>query len=598
LKLSQLFTKTLRDDPSDAEVKSHKLLIRAGYVRQVGPGIFSWLPLGLRVLEKIERIIDEEMQKIGAQKIHFPALIPRAPYEKTGRWVEYGPNIFRLKDRKDADYLLAPTHEEMFTLIAKDMLSSYKDLPVALYQIQTKYRDEARPRAGLLRSREFIMKDAYSFSIDEQGLHAAYQEQRQAYQNIFTRLGLPFMIVNAMSGAMGGSQSEEFLSPTPIGEDTFVVAPSGYAANVEAAKMAVPPDVDESEIASLPSAKSVDTPGVKTIEDVADFLQVSPENMLKAVYVTLTHPTENAYARDKSKTREVVLLFVPGTREVDMKRVEAAFAPAEVEQTSPEDLKLYPELVAGFVGPDDSRECETAGDTASAGAKVVRQFFDDLVFNGSAWTTGGNLQDCHIVQNVAGRDFMIKNRLGLVQIVDGDECFDGSGAFKIQRGVEIGHIFALGDKYTKAFDFTVLDHNGKAVTPLMGSYGIGVTRALALLAENYSDEKGLAWPVDVAPAKVHIVVAAKEDAAYDLAQKLVDTLVENGVELIFDDRKAVSPGVKFKDAELLGVPFTAVFGRGLSQDIPTIEFKRRNGDDKMDLPLDTAVDTILSAVQQ
>ncbi|GHT82145.1 proline--tRNA ligase [Actinomycetota bacterium] len=583
LKLSQLFTKTLRDDPADAEVASHKLLVRAGYIRQVGPGIFTWLPLGLKVLQKIEAIADQEMQAIGAQKVHFPALIPREPYEKTNRWTEYGPNIFRLQDRKQADYLLAPTHEEMFTLLAKDMLNSYKDLPVALYQIQTKYRDEARPRAGLLRGREFIMKDAYSFDLDADGLNESYQLQRSAYKKIFERLGLEYKIVQAQSGAMGGSNSEEFLSPTPIGEDTFVIAPSGYAANVEAAKIKVPADLLDDEIAKLPALQNKNTPNAKTIDEVSKFLGTKPEQMLKAVYLTLIHPVQNKKARDKTSKREVVLFYVPGDREIDVKRVESTFPTCEIEQTTPSDLENYPELVAGFVGPDSERK--------------VREYFDELVFKGSSWVVGGNEVDVHSVNCVAGRDFETSNVLGLVQIREGDQAFDGSGAFEISRGVEIGHIFALGDKYSKAFDFKVLDQNGKAVTPLMGSYGIGVTRALALLAQNYCDEKGLAWPKSVAPAVVHIVVASKEDSAYDNALKFASTLETNGVEVLLDDRKSTSPGVKFKDAELLGVPYIAVFGRGLDADTPAIEFKERDGSNVQDLPLSKAAQTVLEVVK-
>lgn len=624
-KLSQLFFTTLRDDPADAEVVSHKLLLRAGYIRQVSPGIFSWLPLGLKVLAKVEQIIDEEMRKIGGQRVHFPALLPRAPYETTGRWTEYGDNLFRMQDRRKNDYLLAPTHEEMFTLLVKDLYASYKDLPVQLYQIQTKYRDEARPRAGLLRGREFIMKDAYSFDMTDEGLERSYALYRGAYEAIFHRLNLPYVIVKAQSGAMGGSNSEEFLSPTPIGEDTFVKAPSGYAANVEAADMKVPAD-DLSSLETAPALESVSTPGVSSIEDVAQFLKVKPAQMLKAVYLTLTHPagasqsaSTGSSARkgaQNSAQNEVIIVYIPGDRELDMKRVEALFAPAEVNQSSAEDLAQYPQLVPGFTGPVLESDAAKVGRAEKSPAQQsdnarveksglasdlqqsdlpVRQFYDVLVNIGSSWISGGNELDTHRRNTVAGRDFVLnqQNRIGAVKVIDGDEALDGSGKFEIMRGVEIGHIFALGQKYTKAFGLTVLDERGKATTPTMGSYGIGVTRALALLAENFHDEKGLAWPSHLAPADVHICVAAKEDSAYTLAEQTAEQLSSQGVEVFLDDRKSASPGVKFKDAELLGVPQICVFGRGLSQDVPQVELKFRDGSGKVEVSVEDVAAQIL-----
>ena len=302
LRMSTLFVRTLREDPADAEVASHRLLVRAGYIRRAAPGIYTWLPLGLKVLAKVERIVREEMESIGAQEVHFPALLPREPYEKTGRWTEYGPNLFRLKDRRDVDYLLAPTHEEMFTLLVKDLYSSYKDLPLALYQIQTKYRDEARPRAGLLRGREFIMKDAYSFDVDDAGLDAAYQRQREAYQRVFTRLGLDFVIVAAMSGAMGGSRSEEFLMPTPVGEDTFVRSAGGYAANVEAVTTTVPPALDWSDAPGAHVEDTPDTPTIDSLVAVANARFPRPDrawtaaDTLKNVVVALDHPDARGQA--------------------------------------------------------------------------------------------------------------------------------------------------------------------------------------------------------------------------------------------------------------------------------------------------------------
>src|SRR5690606_29384673 len=342
LRMSSLFVRTLREDPAEAEVASHKLLVRAGYIRRAAPGIYSWLPLGLRVLAKIEAIVREEMTAIGGQEVHFPALLPREPYEATGRWEEYGPNLFRLKDRKEADYLLAPTHEEMFALLVKDLYSSYKDLPVILFQIQTKYRDEARPRAGLIRGREFVMKDSYSFDVKDEGLEVSYQKHREAYEKIFTRLGLDYVIVSAMSGAMGGSRSEEFLSPSPIGEDTFVRSPGGYAANVEAVVTPVPEAIPYDDAPAAHVEDTPDTPTIATLVDLANERFPRPDrpwtaaDTLKNVVLALRHP---------DGSREVVVVGVPGDREVDLKRVEAALSPAEPEAATDEDFARFPQLV-------------------------------------------------------------------------------------------------------------------------------------------------------------------------------------------------------------------------------------------------------------
>ena len=367
LRLSNLFVRTLREDPVDAEVASHKLLVRAGYIRRAAPGVYTWLPLGLKVLRKVENIIREEMDAIGAQEVHFPALLPREPYEATNRWDEYGDNLFRLKDRKGADMLLAPTHEEMFTLLVKDLYSSYKDLPVYLYQIQTKYRDEARPRAGLLRGREFVMKDSYSFNIDDEGLNEAYMAHRAAYQRIFKRLGLEIVIVTAQSGAMGGSRSEEFLHPTPIGEDTFVRSAGGYAANVEAVTTVVPEEIEITE--STPAAIVVDTPDSATIETLVERMNelhsekledtLEPSQTLKCFLGTVITP---------SGERKVFAVGVPGDRSVDLGRVEVNIGAllgiggeVEVEAASEEDLKAYPQLVKGYVGPGLSLDAPLLG---------------------------------------------------------------------------------------------------------------------------------------------------------------------------------------------------------------------------------------------
>jgi prolyl-tRNA synthetase len=560
--MSTLFVRTLREDPADAEVPSHKLLVRAGYIRRAAPGIYTWLPLGLRVLRRVEEIVREEMAAAGAQEVLFPALLPKEPYEATGRWTEYGPNIFRLKDRREGDYLLAPTHEELFTLLVKDLYSSYKDLPLTLYQIQTKYRDEARPRAGLIRGREFVMKDAYTFDVDDAGLERSYLQQRAAYRRIFARLGLDVVIVSATSGAMGGSRSEEFLFPTPIGEDTFVRSPAGYAANVEAVVTPVPEPVDA---ATAPAPVVRPTPGTPTIESLVAFANGSvpredrawtAADTLKNVVVALTHP---------GGRREVVVIGLPGDREVDLKRLEAALSPAEVEQAGDADFARHPELVRGYIGPG---VLGPDGD--------VRYLLDPRVVPGTSWITGADVEGHHVFGLVAGRDFTADGVIEAAEVRSGDPAPDGSGPLELARGIELGHIFALGRKYAEALGLTVLDEHGKSVVVTMGSYGIGVSRVVAALAEKYHDPKGLVWPVSVAPAHVHLVATGKDAAVFETAEALAGDLTAAGLDVLLDDRPRVSAGVKFADAELLGVPVVVVVGRSLAQGV--VEVRRRRDD--------------------
>lgn len=575
-RLSQLFVRTLRDDPSDAEVTSHRLLVRAGYIRRQAPGVFAWLPLGLRVRRKIEKVIREEMDAIGAQEVHFPALLPREPYELTGRWTEYGEGIFRLKDRKDADYLLAPTHEEVFTLLVKDLYSSYKDLPLTIYQIQDKYRDEARPRAGLLRGREFSMKDAYSFDYTDAGLDLAYQNQRDAYERIFQRLGLDYVIVQADAGAMGGSRSEEFLHPTPIGEDTFVRSAGGYAANVEAYRTAVP---DAIPLEGLPPAVVHDSPNTPTIATLVDLANAAvpredrpwtAADTLKNVVLALNH---------LDATRELVVIGLPGDREVDLKRVEVALAPAEVEAATEEDFAKAKGLVKGYLGP-----WSAAGPVLGAkSATGIRFFVDPRIVDGTQWVTGANEHERHVFGLVAGRDFTADGTIEAAEVRDGDPAPDGSGPVELARGMEIGHVFQLGRKYAEALGLKVLDENGKLVTVTMGSYGIGVTRILAVIAEANNDEKGLVWPAEVSPFDVHVIAATKEPEVYAAAEKLVAELDADGIDVLFDDRLKVSPGVKFGDAELLGVPLIVVVGKGVAEG--TVELWDRRTGERSSLPV-------------
>ncbi len=557
-RLSTLFLRTLREDPADAEVPSHRLLVRAGYIRRAAPGIYSWLPLGYTVLRNVERIVREEMQAIGSQEVHFPALLPREPYEATGRWVEYGENVFRLKDRKQADYLLGPTHEEMFTLLVKDIVSSYKGLPLALFQIQTKYRDEARPRAGLLRGREFVMKDSYSFDVDDAGLAAAYQRHREAYVRIFDRLGLRYVIVAAMSGAMGGSASEEFLADAEVGEDTYVrCTRCDYAANVEAVTVPTPDPVAADVVAAIPAAHAESTPNTPTIETLVDDLNArfaradrpwAAGDTLKNVLVLLRYP---------DGTREPLAIGLPGDREVDAKRLEAQVAPAEVEPFTEEHFAARPELTRGYIG---------AAVLGSTNASGIRYLLDPRVSEGTAWVSGSDRPGMHVLDLVMGRDFTGDGTIQAAEVRDGDPCPVCGSALVSARGIEMGHIFQLGRKYADALGLQVLNENGALVTVTMGSYGVGVSRAVAAVAENGHDDKGLIWPREVAPADVHIVVAGKGDEITDAAELIAGGLDASGVRVLLDDRTA-SVGVKFTDAELIGVPTICVVGRGVANGV-------------------------------
>lgn len=574
LRMSHLFLRTLREDPADAELPSHRLLVRAGYVRRVAPGIFSWLPLGYMVYRNVERIVREEMDAAGFQEVHFPALIPREPYERTGRWDEYGETLFRLRDRRGGDYLLGPTHEELFTLMVKQEVSSYKDLPVSLYQIQTKYRDEARPRAGILRGREFVMKDSYSFDVDDDGLRRSYAAHRAAYVKTFERLGLSFAIVAAQSGAMGGSASEEFLAPCEFGEDTFVrCSECDYSANTEAVTTAVPP-VSIGEERGQPV--EADTPGTASIDSLVAFANVTPElrradrpwvaaDTLKNVVLKVTGPDGQ---------RSVLVIGLPGNREVDLKRLETALHPSDVAVFEEDDFAAHPELVRGYIGP------QALGEGSSTG---VRYLVDPRVATGTAWVTGANAPDRHVFGLVAGRDFEPDGQIEAAEVIDGDPCPRCGSALKIARGIEIGHIFQLGRKYAEALGLRVLDPNGSLVTVTMGSYGIGVSRAVAAIAEQLCDDRGLCWPREVAPADIHVIAAGKSDDVVGTAAKLAEDAQAAGLRVLFDDRASVSAGVKFNDADLIGVPTIVIVGRALADG--AVEVKDRRTGERRRVPV-------------
>ena len=584
LRMSTLFLRTLREDPADAELPSHRLLVRAGYIRRVAPGIYSWLPLGLRVFRKVESIVREEMDAIGSQELLFPALLPREPYEASGRWSDYGDNIFTMQDRKGADYLLGPTHEEIFTLTVKDLYGSYKDLPLSIYQIQTKYRDEPRPRAGLLRGREFVMKDSYSFDIDDAGLERSYAAHREAYVRIFDRLGFDYVIVKAMSGAMGGSASEEFLATAVNGEDTYVrCGACDYAANVEAVRVPVPEPVPYDE---APAAHVEETPDTPTIETLVDHLNAAfpredrpwtAADTLKNVVVTVVHP---------DGTREPLAIGLPGDREIDEKRLGAQLEPAELAAFEANDFAANPALAKGYIGP---------GVLGSERESKIRYLLDPRVVTGTRWVTGADAEGRHVLDLVAGRDFTADGTIEAAEVREGDTCPQCGGTLHTARGIEMGHIFQLGRRYADALGLQVLDQNGKLVTVTMGSYGFGVSRAVAAVAEGTHDELGLAWPREVAPADVHVVATGKDESVCDRADEITDALVTRGVTVLYDDRRKVSPGVKFKDAELLGMPTILVVGKGLEEG--TVELRNRLTGDRRDVAVDRAVEEVLGQVR-
>jgi prolyl-tRNA synthetase len=586
LRMSTLFLRTLREDPADAEVASHRLLVRAGYIRRAAPGGFTWLPLGWIVYQNVERVVREEMNRAGFQEVHFPALLPREPYELSGRWTDYGDNVFRLKDRKGADLLLAPTHEEMFTLLVKDLYSSYKDLPLVIYQIQTKFRDEARPRAGLLRGREFVMKDSYSFDLTDEGLEESYQRHRVAYQRTFDRLGLPYVIVWAMSGAMGGSASEEFLAPMDVGEDSYVRCTNcDYAANTEAVQVAVPPPIPYD---NAPPALVADTPDTPTIQTLVDLINSRDDlrrpdrdwtaaDTLKNVIVKLRHPDGRV---------EPLAVGVPGDREVDLKRLEAQLHPVEVGPFGDEDFAANKHLVKGYIGPGALGADKPAG---------IRYLIDPRIVDGTQWVTGADQPGRHVLYLTAGRDFVADGTVEAAEVTDGDACPRCGSALEMARGIEIGHIFQLGRKFAKALGLNVLDQNGKQQVVTMGSYGIGVSRAVAAIAEMNNDEKGLIWPHEVAPADVHIVATGKAgDPQFPAAERLAIDCEAAGLRVLLDDRVGVSPGIKFNDAELIGVPTIVVVGRGLADGF--VEVKDRRSGQRRDVTIDKAVSELRTAL--
>jgi prolyl-tRNA synthetase len=558
MRMSRLFARTLRDDPADAEVDSHRLLVRAGYIRKVASGVYAWLPLGNRVLQKVTGIVREEMDASGAQEVLVPIIQPLELWERSGREAAYGPMMFRLEDRKETRFCLSPTAEEaMAALVAADA-SSYRDLPTILYQINWKYRDELRPRFGLLRAREFLMKDAYSFDVDADGLRASYKQMYDAYERIFERCGLTVRAVEAQSGEMGGDVNHEFMAVAAVGEDDFVWCTNcDYAANVEAATRGVPDAADPGEI---PPMEEVDTPGLPGIAGVASFMGVEPSEMLKCI----------AFDADG----ELGLAVVPGDDEVNEYALARALAPRTVRLFGDDDFAAYPELPKGYIGP------HFTGATVVVADPVVRA-------RPGPWVTGANRVDHHVRNAVLDRDFTVDLWAPLATVSSGDLCPRCGSALAVDRGIEVGHVFQIGTKYAETLGADYIDEAGNQHPIVMGSYGVGVSRVLAAVAEEYHDEHGLAWPRALAPYDVHVIaLPGRGDTAgpvTEAAESLCAALEEEGFTVLFDDREA-SPGVKFADADLLGMPVQLVVGaKGVGRGI--VERKVRATGERDELPL-------------
>ena len=549
MKQSQIFTPTLRETPSDADVVSHQLMLRAGYIRQISSGVYSYLPLAWRVIQKIEGIIREELNAIGGTEMMLPALIPADLWRESGRYDTYGPEMMKLKDRHDRDFLLGPTHEETFTKLIRDDIKSYKKLPLHLYQIQTKYRDEKRPRFGLLRGREFLMKDSYTFHETNESLDEAYSEIWKAYENIFDRLGLNYRSIIADAGAMGGRESIEFIamSDSDVGEDTIVYSTeSDYAANIE---MASSKFKERTNTEVQLEKELVDTPNTKTIDELTQFLEVKKSNILKSVLLV-------------ADGEKPVLAIVRGDHDVNEIKVRMAVDAETIEPaTDAEIMDLFGDIPAGYVGPIDLPEDIT----------IVADLYVKNMVNA---VTGANQSEKHYINVTAGRDFEPSKYTDIRMVQEGDLAPDGNGKLKFATGIEIGHIFKLGTRFSETMDATVLDQNGRPTPVIMGSYGIGISRLLSALTEQFADDKGLNWPASVSPFDVHIVpIRYTNEHQQELTDEITDLFTEEGYEVLVDDRKERA-GVKFTDAELIGIPIRITVGKKAEDDIVEITLRR------------------------
>ncbi|GED70200.1 proline--tRNA ligase 1 [Brevibacillus reuszeri] len=561
LKQSQMLIPTLREVPADAEIASHKLLLRAGMARQLASGIYTYLPLAIRSLHKIQAIVREEMNNAGAQELLMPAMQPAELWHQTGRWDVYGPELVRLRDRHDRPFALGPTHEEVITSLVRDEINSYKKLPINLYQIQTKFRDEVRPRFGLIRCREFIMKDAYSFDTTQEGLDRNFQAMSDAYTNIFTRVGLNFRAVEADAGAIGGKGTYEFMALCEIGEDTIAYSEDGdYAANLEKAEVVYHPS--EKPATEAPTHEKLHTPGVRTIEQLVQALQIEAKHIIKSLLYRVD---------DK-----LVMVLIRGDHELNDVKLKNLYDAAQVGLATEADILAVTGAPAGFVGPVgiDSEKVE-----------IIADNFVQDVYDGVA---GANEADYHLTHVVPGRDFTVSRYADLRNITEGDECPRTGSPIKFARGVEVGHVFKLGTKYSKAIGATFLDENGRSQPMIMGCYGIGVSRTIAAVIEQNNDENGIIWPVAVAPFHVHVIpVNVKVEEQRQTSEQVTEVLRRAGVEVLFDDRPERA-GVKFKDADLIGLPLRITVSDKALQE-GTVEVRVRKTGETQDIKLDDLV---------
>ncbi len=558
MRVSRLFMATQREIPADAEIPSHQLMLRAGLIRKVASGIYSFMPLGYRTYRKVEAVIREEMDKAGAQELIMPALLPAEVYQESGRWEKFGPEMFRLSDRGGRSFCLGPTHEEPFTEAVRDTISSYKQLPVTLYQIQHKYRDEKRPRFGIMRGREFVMKDAYSFDVDEAGLSESYDTMYKAYRSIFDRLGLDYTVVDADSGAMGGSGSQEFMVKSEVGEDGICYCDEcGYAANEEKAGC-VTPAQDTAEMLDI---EKIHTPDVKTIDDLVGYMNCGADKFVKTILYNIDG--------------KIVAAMCRGDRDINETKLANLYDATEMELAAFVDVERVTGAKVGFAGPVGLKE--KIDIVVDSEVSVMRNF-----------VVGADETDYHLKNVNIGRDFEATTIADIRNAVEGDVCPKcGKGKMKMARGVEVGHIFKLGTKYSKALNCVYLDKDGKSNLVVMGCYGIGVGRTLAAIIEQHHDDNGIIWPAEVAPYKA-IVVPTKvnDEANMALAEKIYSDLAAAGVEVLIDDRNE-RPGVKFKDADLIGIPLRITVGRRAGEGI--VEVKRRDSDEAVEMTADEAV---------
>ena len=563
MRMSNLFLSTLREVPAEAETISHQLMLRAGIIRKLAAGVYSYLPLGLRVLKKVENIVREEMDNAGAQELLMSALLPAESYQASGRWDVFGPNMFKLKDRNNRDFCLGPTHEEIFTETVKSSLKSYRQLPVTLYQIQTKYRDESRPRFGIIRSREFTMKDAYSFDRTWEGLDVSYNKMYDAYCKVFERLGLDYIVVDADSGAMGGSGSQEFMVKSEVGEDTIAFCECGFASNIE--KAACVPEETACPEGDL-AVEKIHTPNIKTIEDLTNALKIDEKMFVK----TLIYNGDG----------KIVAVMLRGDRELNETKLQNYLGCTELTMADFATVEDVTGAKVGFAGPIGIK-CPVLMDSEVA-----------LMKN---YIVGANETDYHYVNVNKDRDFTPDDILDLRTIVDGDKCPKCGKPISTVQGIEVGHIFKLGTKYSEALGCGYLDENGKDQPMIMGCYGIGVNRCVAAVIEQHCDENGIVWPMSVAPFKVEIVpVNVSDEVQMNMANELYNTLTAKGIDVLMDDRDERA-GVKFKDADLMGAPIRITVGKGAKDGL--VEYKLRAGGDVLNMTPDEAITNVLELVK-